>query len=309
MSEKKSKNLLYQLKLPVFAAPMFLISNPDMVIKCCKNGIIGSFPALNQRESSGLKNWLEEITEALDENDAPYAVNLIVNPVNTRLEEDLKLCIQYKVPIIITSLGINSDLIEAIHNYGGLIFHDVTNVHHAKKAINSGVDGLIAVCSGAGGHAGTLNPFGFVSEIREFFDGYLALAGAISKGSDIYAAQIMGADLAYMGTRFINCDESSASSDYKNMIISAYAEDIIYTDAVSGIPANFMVESLKAAGYDPAHQNQTGMNTLKGFDSEAKAWKNIWSAGHGVGSIHDTVPIAEIIAILKDEYTRVKDRL
>lgn len=297
-----TKNLENRLALPAIAAPMFLISNPEMVIQCCKNAVIGSFPALNQRTNEGLEEWLKQINDALDpETDAPYAVNLIVNPQNVRLKDDLMLCIKYKVPIIITSLGLNPDLIKAVHDYGGLIFHDVTKLRHAQKAVDAGVDGLIAVCAGAGGHAGTLNPFAFVAEIRKIFDGYLVLAGAISKGSDVRAAEIMGADFAYMGTRFINTEEAGADQGYKEMIKGAQASDIIYTDAVSGVSANFMAESLKNAGFDPK-QPQADRAALKSIESEFKAWKTIWSAGHGVGAIDNVLSVKELITSLKSEY-------
>ncbi len=305
------KSLKKKTHLPVIAAPMFLISNPAMVIACCQNGVIGSFPALNQRTSEGFEDWLIEINEALDENSSPYAVNLIVNPVNTRLEADLKLCIKHKVPIIITSLGINPDLIKAVHSYGGIILHDITIIRHAQKAINAGVDGLIAVAAGAGGHAGTLSPFALISEIRQFFDGILVLAGSISSGKDVLAAKAMGADFAYMGTRFINTEESSASHDYKDMIINAHAADIVYTDAVSGVSANFLKESLQSAGLDlDALKNGTAdKGDLSALEDEAKAWKNIWSAGHGVGSINNTLPIKTLIEDIKSEYENAKKLL
>ena len=305
------KSLKKKTHLPVIAAPMFLISNPAMVIACCQNGVIGSFPALNQRTSEGFEDWLIEINEALDESSSPYAVNLIVNPVNTRLEADLKLCIKHKVPIIITSLGINPDLIKAVHSYGGIILHDITIIRHAQKAIDAGVDGLIAVAAGAGGHAGTLSPFALISEIRQFFDGILVLAGSISSGKDVLAAKAMGADFAYMGTRFINTEESGASDDYKDMIINAHAADIVYTDAVSGVSANFLKESLQSAGLDlDALKNGTAdKGDLSALEDEAKAWKNIWSAGHGVGSINNTPPIKTLIEDIKSEYENAKQSL
>ena len=298
---KDIKNISKNLKLPVIVAPMFLISNPNMIIECCKNGVIGSFPALNQRTSDGFETWLKQITGELTENDAPFAVNLIVNPVNKRLEDDLKLCIQYKVPIIITSLGIKPDLIDAVHSYGGLVYHDITTIKHAKKAVNAGVDGIIAVAAGAGGHAGTLNPFALVNEIREFFDGTLILAGSISNGRNIRAAQIMGADFAYMGTRFINTEESAANNEYKEMINTSSAADIIYTAAVSGVPANFMAQSLEKAGINSDNKDNE-KSSLKDLNDEAKAWKNIWSAGHGVGTIKNVTTTKALIQNLKNEY-------
>ncbi len=291
---------------------MFLISNPAMVIACCENGIIGSVPALNQRTSDGFESWIIEINAALDALKqehpdkviAPYAVNLIVNPVNTRLEADLKLCIKHKVPIIITSLGINPDLIKAVHGYGGIILHDITTLRHAHKAADAGVDGLIAVSAGAGGHAGTLNPFALIGEIRQFFGGILALAGCLSTGRDVLAAHVMGADFAYMGTRFISTREAAATQDYKDLITTAQASDIIYTDAVSGVPANFLRQSLEKAGFDLKDlKNGTARKgELAGLDDEAKAWKNIWSAGQGVGVIEKEHSIKELIAQLRKEH-------
>ncbi len=297
------KNLSQNIKLPIIVAPMFLISNPEMVIACCKNGVIGSFPALNQRDSKGFEAWLKQITHALTKDDAPYAVNLIVNSINTRLEDDLKLCIQYKVPIIITSLGINPDLINAVHAYGGVVFHDVTTIKHAKKAATAGVDGIIAVAAGAGGHAGTLNPFALINEIRVFFDGSLILAGSISNGRNIRAAEMIGADFAYMGTRFINCNESAASDEYKEMICASTAADIVYTAVVSGVPANFMVQSLQKAGINLT-SDKSDKTQLKDLNDEAKAWKNIWSAGHGVGTINKKTTTKDLIEQLITEYKK-----
>ncbi len=301
---KKQHPILNNIGFPLIAAPMFLISNPEMVINACQNGIVGSFPALNQRTNEGFEEWLDKITNALGDKDAPFAVNLIVNPSNTRLEDDVKSCIKFKVPIIITSLGINSDLIKAIHSYGGIVFHDVIHIRHAKKAIESGVDGIIAVCAGAGGHGGTLNPFAFVGELRQFFDGLIILAGCMSTGRDILAAQIIGADLVYMGTRFINSQESDADCAYKDMILESQAQDISYTSVVSGVAANFLNKSLKAAGFSDEDIKSTtpDMSKLKDLKDEAKAWKTIWSAGQGVGNIHDVPAIAELIKTLKSEY-------
>lgn len=304
------------LSIPAIAAPMFLISNPDMVIACCRNGVIGSFPALNQRTSDGCEQWLQAITSALTPSDAPYAVNLIVNPANPRLKDDLALCVQYQVPLVITSLGVDPAVIEAVHSYGGKVFHDVTIPRHAKKAAQHGVDGIIAVCAGAGGHAGTLNPFAFLAEIRRFWDGAIVLAGSISTGADILAAQIMGADYAYMGTRFINTQQSSAEPAYKKMVETAHATDITYTPAVSGVPANFLNDSLKQAGLDPVTLSEDSdtakqsSNTLKDLNEEAKAWKTIWSAGHGVGAIDDaSFTVEELITQLKSDYENAKKRL
>lgn len=302
--QRREHKLSHRTSFPLIAAPMFLISNPEMVIQSCKNGIIGSFPALNQRTNQGFEKWLEEISNSLNDKDAPYAVNLIVNPSNPRLEDDVKSCIKFKVPIIITSLGISPDLIKAIHSYGGVVLHDVINIRHAKKAIDNGVDGIIAVCAGAGGHAGTLNPFAFLGEIRQIFDGLVVLAGSMSNGSDILAAQIMGADMVYMGTRFINAEESSADADYKDMMIESRAQDITYTSAVSGVAANFLAKSLLKAGFSQGEIKSTSYDTtkLKTIDDEAKAWKTIWSAGQGVGSTQDIKPISDLINEIKSEY-------
>jgi len=295
--------------LPVIAAPMFLISNPDMVMACCQNGVIGSFPALNQRSSDGLDDWIKEIKSGnkifAEENPdkilVPFAVNLIVNKVNPRLKDDLQICIKHKVPIIITSLGINQYLIDAVHDYGGIVLHDVANVVHAKKAIDSGVDGLIAVCAGAGGHAGTLNPFAFIGELRSFYSGFIALAGCISKGSDILASQVMGADFAYMGTRFIATSEAGADNEYKEMIKDSGTNDVIYTDKISGISANFLKQSLAKSGIDiNSPTNSDALDEL--LKNETKAWKNVWSAGQGVGAIKDALSIEELISNLTKEY-------
>ena len=299
--------LKHRLCLPVVAAPMFLISNPQLVLACCRNGVVGSFPALNQRESSGFKAWLEEIEAGLATLDkpAPYAVNLIVHNSNPRLEADLAICIEHKVPIVITSLGAVKEVVDAVHSYGGLVFHDVTTRRHAEKAAQAGVDGLIAVAAGAGGHAGTWSPFALVAEIRQFFDKTVLLAGCLNHGNEILAAQIIGADLAYLGTRFIATQESNASDEYKQMVLTSHAADIVHTSAVSGVPASFMRQSLEKAGFDLStpHSNkgQTGVQ-LKPINDEAKAWKTIWSAGQGVGDIHDVPSTDELIVRLDEEY-------
>ncbi|MDE1168736.1 MAG: nitronate monooxygenase family protein [Pseudomonas sp.] len=296
------------LRLPVVAAPMFLISNPQMVLACCKNGVVGSFPALNQRDSAGFKQWLIEIEAglALLDKPAPYAVNLIVHHSNPRLEADLAICVEHKVPIVITSLGAVKELVDAVHSYGGLVFHDVTTRRHAEKAAEAGVDGLIAVAAGAGGHAGTWSPFALVAEIRQFFDKTLLLAGCINHGREILAAQLLGADLAYLGTRFIASQESHAPDAYKQMLLGAKAADIVHTAAVSGVPASFMRQSLETAGYDMAALKGTGTmdfaSRLKPVDDEAKAWKTVWSAGQGVGEIDDLPSVGELVARLDDEY-------
>ena len=295
-----------RLRLPVVAAPMFLISNPQLVLACCRNGVVGSFPALNQRDSSGFKAWLEEIEAglALLDNPAPYAVNLIVHNSNERLEADLAICIEHKVPIVITSLGAVKEVVDAIHGYGGLVFHDVTTRRHAEKAAEAGVDGLIAVAAGAGGHAGTWSPFALVAEIRQFFDKTVLLAGCINHGREILAAQVVGADLAYLGTRFIGTTESHAPDAYKEMLLASRAADIIHTPAVSGVPASFMRKSLETAGFDMAALNSKGEagNKLKPLSDEAKAWKTVWSAGQGVGEINDLPSTDQLIARLDEQY-------
>lgn len=301
------------LSLPVVAAPMFLISGPKLVIECCKNGIIGTFPALNHRSSEGFEQWLVEINEALEgytqENGkpaAPFGVNLIVHHTNTRLEEDLKICVKHKVPIVITSLGAVSEVVDAVHSYGGLVFHDVINRQHAEKAAQAGVDGLILVCAGAGGHAGTLHPAAFVHEIRSFFDKTILLSGCLSTGQDVASAMQMGADLAYLGTRFINTTESQADEAYQDMIISSGTSDIVYTAAVSGVNANFLRMSLESMGitkevWDKKAKVDFGKE-LDAAEAEAKAWKTIWSAGQGVTSIKDVLPVKDLVARLKTEF-------
>ncbi|WDY57603.1 NAD(P)H-dependent flavin oxidoreductase [Pseudomonas sp. PSKL.D1] len=294
-----------RLRLPVVAAPMFLISNPQLVLACCGNGVVGSFPALNQRDSAGFKAWLEEIEAGLAQlsEAAPYAVNLIVHPTNPRLEADLALCVEHRVPIVITSLGAVKEVVDAVHSYGGLVFHDVTTRRHAEKAAEAGVDGLIAVAAGAGGHAGTWSPFALAAEIRQFFDKTLLLAGCINHGKEILAAQLLGADLAYMGTRFIATQESRAQEAYKQMLLDAHAADIIHTPAVSGIPASFLRASLEQAGFDMAAlKSGHEQGKLKPIDEEAKAWKTVWSAGQGVGDIHDLPNAGVLIARLHQEY-------
>ncbi len=298
------------LSLPAVAAPMFLISGPELVIACCKNGIVGTFPALNQRTSEGFEEWLIEITSALDafeketgKKAAPFGVNLIVHPTNPRLEADIKLCVKHKVPIIITSLGAVSMVVDAIHSYGGLVFHDVIKKRHAEKAAEAGVDGLILVAAGAGGHAGTINPMTLVAEIKKFFHKTILLSGCISTGRDIASALQMGADLAYMGTRFINTKESKAPSEYQDMIANAGASDVTYTAAISGVHANFLSKSLKAAGLtDEDLKKDTKIDFGKELDTEAKAWKTIWSAGQGSATIEDTVPVSDLVDHLKNEF-------
>ena len=314
-------SLTDSLSLPLVAAPMFLISGPELALACCKQGIVGSFPALNQRTSEGFEEWLIQMNEELaayrsanpEAKTAPYAVNLIVHRTNPRWQADLELCVKHKVPMIITSLGAASQVVEAVHSYGGGGFHDVTNQKHARKAAEAGVDGIIAVAAGAGGHAGTINPFVLVHEIREVFDGTILLAGGLSHGEDLLAAQALGADLAYLGTRFINTFESQADEAYRNMIIEAVSGDIIHTPAVSGVPASFMRQSLEAAGFPMDELNQAGEinygEKLKPIDDEAKAWKTVWSAGQGVSQIHDVLSVSELVSRLTEEYRNARERL
>ena len=304
-------SLEQRLRLPVVAAPMFLISNPRLVLACCSSGVVGSFPALNQRDSAGFKAWLEEIEAGLAQLQAPapYAVNLIVHPTNPRLQADLALCVEHRVPIVITSLGAVKEVVDAVHGYGGLVFHDVTTRRHAEKAAEAGVDGLIAVAAGAGGHAGTWSPFALAAEIRQFFDKTLLLAGCLNHGHEILAAQMLGADLAYMGTRFIATAESQAPGAYKQMLLSAHAADIIHTPAVSGIPASFLRPSLEQAGYDmEALKGGHEQGKLKPIDDEAKAWKTVWSAGQGVGGIDDLPSASALIERLHHEYRDALER-
>jgi nitronate monooxygenase len=301
------------LSLPAIAAPLFLISGPDLVVECCKNGVVGTFPALNQRSTEGFEEWLIEIenrlagfTQANGKPAAPYGVNLIVHRSNPRLYADVEMIVKHKVPIVITSLGAVSDIVDAVHGYGGLVFHDVINQRHAEKANEAGVDGLILVCAGAGGHGGTLHPMAFVNEIRSFFNKTILLSGCISTGRDIASALQIGADLAYMGTRFINTTESRADKEYQEMIIESDIKDIVYTAAVSGVNANFLKPSLEAAGLTPELWSKAGKidfgKELDAAQAEAKAWKTIWSAGQGVTSIHDVQSTQRLIDNLKNEF-------
>ena len=308
MSNKPA--FIKDLSLPAIAAPMFLISGPELVVECCKNGIVGTFPALNQRTSEGFEEWLIEIKSELEKFEtetgkkpAPFGVNLIVHPTNPRLEADIKLCVKHKVPIVITSLGAVSMVVNAIHSYGGLVFHDIIKKRHAEKAKEAGVDGLILVAAGAGGHAGTINPMTLVAEIKKFFDKTIILSGCISTGRDIASALQMGADLAYMGTRFINAKESKAPEEYRQMIIDAGANDVVYTAAVSGVHANFLGASLKAAGLTEEDlKKDTKIDFGKELDTEAKAWKTIWSAGQGSAMIDETLSVSVLVDELKSEF-------
>lgn len=313
-------NLRDTLNLPVLCSPMFIISNPKMVIEQCKAGVIGSFPALNARPAEKLDEWLTEIDEALarykaehpDAKVGPYAVNQIAHPTNDRLEHDMQVCVKHKVPIIITSLQANPMVIEAAHSYGGLVFHDVTNIRHAKKALSMGVDGLILVTAGAGGHAGTLSPFALLSEIRQFFDGPVILGGAITRGNHILSAQVMGADMVYMGTRFIATEEANAEQAYKDMVVESSASDIVYTNLFTGVHGNYLRGSIEKAGLNPddlPNSDKSKMSFGSGGSSKSKAWKDIWGAGQGVGGISELQSVASTVAKLQDEYATAKESI
>ena len=286
------------LKLPVIAAPMFLVSGPDLVVEACNAGVIGTFPSLNQRTTEGYRDWLRDIKARLTPEAAAFGVNHIVHPTNPRLMADMMVSVEEQVPLIITSLGAVRDVVDAVHGYGGVVFHDIANVRHARKAAEAGVDGLILVANGAGGHAGIINPFALINEVRSFFDGTIILSGCLSTGQDIAGAITLGADFAYMGTRFINTTEAMAQDAYKAMIVDSGASDITYTPAVSGIPANFLTPSLIENGIDPKTLPEHKLDMA----DEAKAWKTVWSAGQGAGSIHDVVPAAELVQRLTGEF-------
>ena len=292
-----------RMRVPAIAAPMFLVSGPQLVIATCKAGVAAAFPTLNARKIEQLGAWLAEMNASLGPQDSPYGVNLILHPSNTRLKDDFALVVEHRVPFVVTSLGHPGDIARAVHGYGGLVFSDIIHAHHAKKAIEAGVDGVIAVASGAGGHAGTQSAFSLIREIREFWDGVLILGGAISDGASIRAAEILGADFAYMGTRFIATEESMAQPEYKQMLVDCAPRDIVYTDAVSGTNANFLLPSLERAGYTRDQLVQgAGKGKLKDLQDEAKAWRDMWSAGHGVAGIHDLPTVAELVDRLQSEY-------
>jgi nitronate monooxygenase len=301
------------LRLPVIGAPMFIVSTPGLVLAQCKAGIVGSFPALNARPASQLDEWLGEITDELARYRranprawvAPFAVNQIVHTSNDRLEHDVGLCVKYRVPIVITSLRPPAEVVAAVHGYGGIVFHDVINLRHAEKAAAQGVDGIIAVCAGAGGHAGVLSPFALVKQIREIYQGTIVLSGAMSTGADVLAAQALGADLAYLGTRFIAAQEANASPAYQQMLIAAQAEDIVYTSLFSGVAGNYLRGSVVKTGMDPdklPEADKTKMNFGTGGNTELKAWKDIWSAGQSVSGIHDVPTVAALVERMAGEY-------
>ena len=312
-------NLKSRLRLPVIGSPLFIVSNPKLVIAQCKAGIVGSFPALNARPAAQLEEWLIEITTELAAYDAahpeapsaPFAVNQIVHRSNDRLMHDIEMCVKYKVPIVITSLGAREDVNAAIHSYGGLVFHDIINNKFAKKAIEKGADGIIAVAAGAGGHAGTTSPFALIQEIREWFKGPLALSGSIANGDAILAAEAMGADVAYIGSAFIATEEANASASYKQCIVESSADDIVYSATFTGVHGNYLKPSIIAAGLDPdkvsvADPSKMDFGTT---GNAAKAWKDIWGCGQGIGAVHEVLPAAELVERLASEYGAARKRL
>ena len=309
-----------RLSLPVIGSPLFIASTPDLVIEQCKAGIIGSFPALNARPAPVLDQWLTRIRTELETyaaanpgaRVAPYAVNQIAHASNDRLQHDMEVCVRHRVPLIITSLRPPREIVEAAHGYGGLVFHDVISVRHARKAMEQGVDGIIVVCAGAGGHAGMGSPFALVREIRQFFDGTLVLAGAMSSGADVLAAQAIGADMAYIGTRFLATTEANAMPEYKQMLVESSSDDIVYTSLFTGVKGNYLRGSVAAAGLDPdalPEADKSKMNFGSGGNMEKKAWRDIWSGGQGVGNIHEVRPTREVVARMIEEYAAAKLRL
>ena len=308
-----------KLRIPVIGAPMFIVSGPKLVIAQCKAGIVGGFPALNARPESMLDEWLSQISEELAAHEksnpripvAPYAVNQIVHQSTSRLEHDVEMCIKHKVPIVITSLRPPAEVVEAVHSYGGIVFHDVINIRHAHKAINQGVDGIITVCAGAGGHAGTTSPFALVKEVRKIFGGTIILSGSMSRGNDALAAQAMGADLAYFGTRFIATQEANAPSAYKEMIVDSAAADIVYTNLFTGVHGSYLKGSVVNAGLDPDDLPEgelRHMNFASG-STKTKAWRDIWGAGQGVGTIDDIPSVADLVERMEVEYREAANRL
>ena len=310
--------ILSDLRLPVIAAPLFIVSNPKLVIAQCTAGVVGSFPALNARPASQLDEWIHETTEALAEHNrahpeapsAPFAVNQIVHRSNDRFEQDMEVCAKWKVPIVITSLGAREELNHAVHSWGGITLHDIIDDRYARKAIEKGADGLIAVAAGAGGHAGRWSPFALIHEIRRWFDGPLALSGAIAHGDAVLAAQAMGADLAYVGSAFIATPEARASDEYKQAIVASSAADIVYSDLFTGIHGNYLRASIVAAGLDPENLPAPGAEAMN-FQSAsgAKAWRDIWGSGQGVGAIDAVLPAAELVAKMAEEYRAAKARI
>jgi nitronate monooxygenase len=309
-----------RLTLPLIGSPMFIASTPELVIEQCKAGIVGSFPALNARPQPVLDEWLTRIRDELaayaaanpGARVAPFAVNQIAHASNDRLEQDMAACVRHRVPLIITSLRPPREIVDAAHSYGGLVFHDVISVRHARKAAEQGVDGIIVVCAGAGGHAGQGSPFALVREIRRFFDGTLVLAGAMSSGADVLAAQALGADMAYIGTRFLATTEARAMPEYKQMLVDSSSDDIVYTSLFTGVKGNYLRKSVAAAGFDPdalPEADKSRMNFGSGGNMEKKAWRDIWSGGQGVGNIHDVLPTRELVARMAAEYAEARRRI
>jgi nitronate monooxygenase len=308
---------LDRLPFPVIGSPLFIISNPKLVIAQCIAGVVGSMPALNARPAELLEDWLKEITETLaaynvahpDKPAAPFAINQIVHKSNDRLEHDMALCVKYKVPIIITSLGAREDINAAAHSYGGVVLHDIINNKHAHKAIEKGADGLIAAAAGAGGHAGVKSPFALVQEIRQWFDGPLALSGSIATGASVLAAQAMGADFAYIGSAFIATEEARAAQEYKQAIVDNNSDDIVYSNLFTGVHGNYLAPSIRAAGLDPANLPESDPSQMNFGGASAKAWKDIWGCGQGIGAIDKIQPAGELVAQLKREYAAAKTEL
>ena len=313
----KLPGALAHLPLPIIGSPLFIISNPKLVIAQCCAGVVGSMPALNARPASQLDEWLHEITEGLaawnrahpEQPAAPFAINQIVHKSNDRLEHDMAVCARYKVPIVITSLGARTDVNDAVHAWGGVVLHDIINNFFARKAIEKGADGLVAVAAGAGGHAGTKSPFALVQEIREWFDGPLALSGSIATGDAVLAAQAMGADFAYIGSAFIATDEARAAEAYKQCIVESNSDDIVYSNLFTGVHGNYLKPSIRAAGMDPDHLPESDPSAMNFGDGAKKAWKDIWGCGQGIGAVKAVVPAAELVARLKREYEAARARL
>jgi nitronate monooxygenase len=298
-----------RLRLPMIGAPLFLISGPELVLAQCRAGIIGAFPALNARPAEMLDTWLTQLRSDLGPHDAPFAVNQIVHASNDRLEADLAVCAAHRVPIIITSLRAPQGVVDAVHGWGGIVLHDVTNLRHAEKALEAGVDGLVLVAAGAGGHAGALSPFALVDEVRRIWDGPIALSGSITRGRQVLAAQAMGADLAYVGTRFIASAEARAAAPYKEMVVESRAADILYTPFFTGVPGNYLKPSIAAAGLDPEALPTADKSSMSFSSTRVKTWRDVWGAGQGVGGIADAPPVAELVARMAAEYAAAKDQL
>jgi nitronate monooxygenase len=313
-------SLAERLTLPLIGAPMFIASTPELVVEQCKAGIIGAFPALNARPASMLEEWLLRIRGELDEYSranpaakvAPFAVNQIAHASNDRLVHDVEVCVRHEVPLIITSLRPPREIVEAVHSYGGLLFHDVISLRHARKAAEQGVDGIIAVCAGAGGHAGGASPFALLREIRSFFDGTIILSGAMTSGADVFAALALGADMAYIGTRFLATTEANVPPQYKQMIVDSSSDEVVYTSLFTGVKGNYLKRSVAAAGLDPDNlpeADKSAMDFGSGGNMGKKAWRDIWSAGQGVGNIHETLPTRELVARMREEFDAARNRL